>query len=58
MAYNKDIDPPLPHDISNLFAAADLLSRSSSDLAKYKLSCLTKKAIRYSILFAGDCPYL
>ena len=27
MAYNEDIDPPPPHDISNVFAAADLLSQ-------------------------------
>ena len=31
MAYNKDLDPPSPHDISNVFAAADLSSQSSYD---------------------------
>ena len=31
MGYNEDIDPPPPHDISNVFAAADLLSQSSYD---------------------------
>ena len=36
MAYNKDLDPPPPHDISNVFAAADLLSQSSYDSVKYK----------------------
>ena len=29
MAYNEDLDPPPPHDISNVFAATDLLSQSS-----------------------------
>ena len=38
MADNEDIDPPPPHDISNVFAAADLSSCSSSDSAKYKHS--------------------
>ena len=27
MAYNEDLDPPPPHDISNVFAAADLSSQ-------------------------------
>ena len=36
MAYNEDLDPPPPHDISNLFAAADLSSQSSYDSVKYK----------------------
>ena len=31
---NEDIDPPSPQDISNVFAAADLTPRSSSDSAK------------------------
>ena len=31
MDYNEDLDPPPPHDISNLFAAADFLSESSYD---------------------------
>ena len=26
-AYNEDLDPPPPHDISNVFAAADLSSQ-------------------------------
>ena len=36
MYYNEDLDPPPPQDISNVFAAEDLLSHSSSDSAKYK----------------------
>ena len=31
MGYIEDIDPPPPHDISNVFAAADLSSQSSYD---------------------------
>ena len=27
MAYNEDLDPPSPQDISNVFAAADLSSQ-------------------------------
>ena len=33
MAYNEDLDLPPPQDISNVFAAADLSSCSSSDSA-------------------------
>ena len=40
MAYNEDLDPPPPHVISNVFAAAELSSRSSSDSDKYKCACL------------------
>ena len=36
MAYNEDLDPPPPHDISNVFAAADFSSQSSYDSVKYK----------------------
>ena len=36
MTDNEDLDPPPPQDISNVFAAADLLSRSSSDSDQYK----------------------
>ena len=28
MDYNEELDPPPPQDISNVFAAADLLSHS------------------------------
>ena len=36
MDYNEDLDPPPPHDISNVFSAADLSSQSSYDSVKYK----------------------
>ena len=35
MADNEDLDSPPPQDISNVFAAVDLSSCSSSDSAKY-----------------------
>ena len=56
MADNKDLDPPPPQDISNVFAAADLLSCLSSDSAKYKCACLKAKLILSYILSAGGCP--
>ena len=56
MAYNEDLDPPLPQDISNVFAAADLLSFSSSDPAKYKCAWIKAKVVCSSILYAGECP--
>ena len=56
MAYNKDLDIPIPQEISNVFAAADLLSCSSSDSDKYKRAWLKAKLIRSSILSAGGCP--
>ena len=31
LAYNEDLYPPLPQDISNVFAAAELLSHLSPD---------------------------
>ena len=31
MVYNEDVYPPPPHDISNVFAAADFSSQSSFD---------------------------
>ena len=55
MAYNEDLDPPPPHDISNVFAAADLLSQSSYDSVKYKLAWHRAKGIRSSILSSGEC---
>ena len=55
MAYNEDLDPPPSQDISNVFAAADLLSHSSYDSAKYKRVCLKAKLIRSSILSSGEC---
>ena len=57
MAYNEYIDPPPPHDISNLFAAADLSSQSSSDSAKYKRAWIKVKVIRSYILSSGECTY-
>ena len=57
MAYNEELYPPPPHDISNVFAAADMSSHSSSDSAKYKRACLKAKLIRYSILSSGERPY-
>ena len=56
MDYYKDLDIPPPQDILNVFAAADLLSRSSSDSNKYKRAWIKAKLIRSSILSAGECP--
>ena len=56
MGYNEDIDPPPPHDISNVFAAADLSSQSSYDTVKYKRACNRAKGIRSSILSSGESP--
>ena len=36
VADNEELDPPPPQDILNVFVAADLLSSSLSDSAKYK----------------------
>ena len=55
MAYNEDLDLPPPYNISNVFAAADLSSRSSFDSAKYKRAWLREKLIRYYILSSGKC---
>ena len=46
MADNEELDPPSPHNIFNVFAAADLSSQSSSDSAKYKRTRLKEKVIR------------
>ena len=54
MAYNEDIDPPPPHDISNVFAAADFLSQSSYDSVKYKRAWHRAKGIRFSSLSSGE----
>ena len=56
MADNEELDPPPPQDIYNVFAAAELLSRSSSDSAKYKRAWLKVKVIRSSILSSGKFP--
>ena len=57
MAFNEYIYPPPTQDISNMFAAEDLSSHSSSDSAKYKRAWIKAKVIRSSILSAGECPY-
>ena len=56
MYFNEDLDPPPSQDISNVFAAADLSSHSSSDSARYKRACLKAKVFRSSILSAWECP--
>ena len=56
MGYNKDIDPPPPPDISNVFAAADLSSQSSYDTVKYKRAWHMAKGIRSSTLSSGEGP--
>ena len=53
MDFNEDLDLPPPHNISNVFAVADLSSHSSSDLAKYKCAWLKTKVICSSILSTG-----
>ena len=56
MGYNEYIDPPPPHDISNMFAAADLLYQSSYDSVKYKRAWHRAKVIRSYILSSGESP--
>ena len=56
MADNEEIDLPPPQDISNVFVASDLSSRSSSDSAKYKRAWLKAKVNRSYILCDGECP--
>ena len=53
MAYNEDLDPPSPQDISIFLAAADLSSQSSSNSAKYKRAWHKANVIRSSIFSAG-----
>ena len=55
MANNEELYPPPPQVISNVFAAADLSSRSSSDSDKYKCAWLKAKEMRTSILSAWEC---
>ena len=45
----KELDTPSQQCISNVFAAADLLSISSYDSDKYKPAWLKTKVIRYSV---------
>ena len=56
MAYNEDLDPQPPQDISNVFAVAYLLYCLSSNSDKYKRAWLKAKVISYYILSAGVCP--
>ena len=56
MGYIEYIDPPPPHDISNMFAAADLLYQSAYDSVKYKRAWHRAKGIRSSILSSGESP--
>ena len=56
VAYNEDLDPPPPHNISNVFSPAYLLSQSSSDSAKYERACYKAILIRSYILYAGGSP--
>ena len=55
IAYNEELYPPPPQDISNVFASSDLSSRSSSDSDKYKCAWLKEKLICPSILSSGEC---
>ena len=55
---NEEEEPPLPQDLTNVFEAADLSSRSSSKSSQYKSDWHKAKKIRASILSAGahdDC---
>ena len=52
MAENEETYPPPPQDISNMFAAVDLSSCSSSDSDKYKRAWLKARVISYYILSA------
>ena len=56
MAHNEELYPTPPQDISNVFAAAELSSHSSSESAKYKLAWLKAKLLHSSILYSGECP--
>ena len=53
MAYNEDLYPPMQHDISNVFSAADLLYQSSSDSDRYKRAYNKARVIRLSILYSA-----
>ena len=54
MADNEALYPAPQQDKSNVFAAEDLYSRSSSDSAKYERSWIKAKGIHSSILFARE----
>eukprot|EP00978_Attheya_sp_CCMP212_P024273 scaffold76016_cov51-Attheya_sp.AAC.2 len=48
------LDPPVPQDLSNVFAASGLSSYTSTSSAEYKRSWRKAQAIKESILSAGD----
>eukprot|EP00978_Attheya_sp_CCMP212_P001878 scaffold3890_cov33-Attheya_sp.AAC.6 len=48
------IDPPVPQDLSNVFAASGLSSYTSTSSAEYKRSWRKAQAIKQSILSTGD----
>ena len=54
MGYNEDIDPPPPHDISNVFAVADFSSQSSYDSVKHNCAWHRANGIFSSILSSGE----
>ena len=56
MDYNEDLDPPPPHDISNVFSAEDLSSQLSSDSAKYKRAWHKVRVICSYIISYGESP--
>ena len=56
MAGNEELDTPTTQDISNVFAAADLLSQSSYDPVKYKRAWHRSKGIHSYILSSGEIP--
>ena len=56
MAGNEEIDNPSPQDISNVFAAAYLLSQLSYYTVKYNRAWHRAKGIRSSILSSGEIP--
>ena len=58
MDYNKDLDPPLSQDRSNIFSSAGLSDKSSSDLAKYKRAWYKARLIRSYILSTGEILFI
>ena len=56
IGYNEEIDPPPKQDISNMFAAANLLFQSSYDRVKYKRAWHRAKRIRSYILSSRESP--
>ena len=58
MAYNEDLNPPPPQDISNVFSSADLSAQSSYHKAKYKRAWYKARVTRSSFLSAGESPLI